>query len=538
MTLASQPVLSRASMTVSKTGRPRWVVPPLPGEVPPTILVPYAIACSEWKVPFLPVKPWQITLVFLSIKMDIALAQRSRFLHGRDDLLRGIVEIVGRRHVEIGLRDDLLAEFDIGAFEPYHQRHAQAHFLHCGDDTLGNHVAFHDAAENIDQDALNVVIRRDDLEGGHHFFFGRAAADIKKIGRRLAVKLNDVHGGHGEAGAVDHAADGAVERDIIEIVARRFDFLFVFFVDVAQRHHVGVAVERVVVERNLGIQTNDLAGFGHDQRIDLKQAHVLGQKSLVEPRQHVFGLLGLLAVKTENPRHVARMMRHETGRGIDRETHDLVRRLMRDFFDVHAALGRRDEGHPRRRAINERREIIFTLDCRAFLDIDAAHLAAMQPGLVRDQNGAEHPLSLALYLGDRFEDLDAAGLAAAAGMDLRLHHPDRAAELVGGLFRIRRGEGCDPARYRHAEFPQYRFGLIFVDVHSRMPYRTLSLIFRCKRAWKGIHFPRSGAILLHASMRLCTACADFSNIARSALLRSISTIRSTPLLPITTGTPT
>src|SRR6202008_1819635 len=45
--------------------------PPLPGEVPPTILVPYAIAVSEWKVPFLPVKPWQMTLVFLSIRMDM-----------------------------------------------------------------------------------------------------------------------------------------------------------------------------------------------------------------------------------------------------------------------------------------------------------------------------------------------------------------------------------------------------------------------------------------------------------------------------------
>jgi hypothetical protein len=40
MTLALQPVFSRASATVSNTGKPRWVVPPFPGEVPPTILVP------------------------------------------------------------------------------------------------------------------------------------------------------------------------------------------------------------------------------------------------------------------------------------------------------------------------------------------------------------------------------------------------------------------------------------------------------------------------------------------------------------------
>ena len=35
------------------------------GVTPPTICVPYSIACSEWKVPWLPVKPWQITFVSL-----------------------------------------------------------------------------------------------------------------------------------------------------------------------------------------------------------------------------------------------------------------------------------------------------------------------------------------------------------------------------------------------------------------------------------------------------------------------------------------
>jgi hypothetical protein len=29
------------------------------------------MACSEWNVPFLPVKPWVMTLVFLLIRIDI-----------------------------------------------------------------------------------------------------------------------------------------------------------------------------------------------------------------------------------------------------------------------------------------------------------------------------------------------------------------------------------------------------------------------------------------------------------------------------------
>src|SRR5882757_11277592 len=86
MTLASAPVFARASATVSNTGRPRCVDPPLPGEVPPTILVPYATAASEWNVPFLPVKPWQMTLVFLSIRTDMRRAFfRGCLLPGPDE---------------------------------------------------------------------------------------------------------------------------------------------------------------------------------------------------------------------------------------------------------------------------------------------------------------------------------------------------------------------------------------------------------------------------------------------------------------------
>src|ERR1700731_3058544 len=128
-------------------------------------------------------------------------------LYRLDDFLRGIVEIVGRQHVETAFPDDLLAGIDIGAFEPHHQRHLQADFLHRGDHALGDDVAFHDAAEDVDQDALHVGIGGDDLEGGGDLGLVGAAADVEEVGRRHAVELDDVHRGHGQAGAIDHAAD-------------------------------------------------------------------------------------------------------------------------------------------------------------------------------------------------------------------------------------------------------------------------------------------------------------------------------------------
>ena len=76
MAEALAPVSAMASATVSNTGRPRWVVPPLPGVTPPTMRVPYSIACSEWKVPWEPVKPWQITLVPPFTRIDISVPPR------------------------------------------------------------------------------------------------------------------------------------------------------------------------------------------------------------------------------------------------------------------------------------------------------------------------------------------------------------------------------------------------------------------------------------------------------------------------------
>ena len=59
------------------------------------------------------------------------------------------------------------------------------------------------------------------------------------------------------------------------------------FVEIAQRLNVLVAVKRVVVEIDLGIEADDLARLGHDQRIDLEQAHILGDKGVVEAFDHL-----------------------------------------------------------------------------------------------------------------------------------------------------------------------------------------------------------------------------------------------------------
>src|SRR5262249_55729011 len=62
--------------------------------------------------------------------------------------------------------------------------------------------------------------------------------------------------------------------------------------------------------------------------------------------------------------------------------------------------------------------------------------------------------------------LDAAGLAASAGMDLRLDHIDRAAEVLSCLHGFIDRKGCDAARNRCTEARQDGLGLVLVDIHG------------------------------------------------------------------------
>src|SRR3954452_9885643 len=121
------------------------------------------------------------------------------------------------------------------------------------------------------------------------------------------------------------------------------------------------------------------------------------------------------------------MMWADVRNRVDCNGDDLVRRVMRDLLDVHAAFGRCHDRDARTFAVEEHREIELLLDDRAFLDVEAVHDLAFGPGLMRHESRAEDALGFLLHILDRFDDLYAAGLAAAARMDLRLDDPDRAA---------------------------------------------------------------------------------------------------------------
>ena len=337
--------------TVSNTGSPRWVVPPLPGVTPPTIRravgdrllgVERALGAGEALADDLGVAIDQ------NRHQDEVPTAATTFSAASRKVARG-----GDR--EARLAEDLLAEVDVGALEAHHQRHPDVDLARRGDDALGDHVAAHDAAEDVDQHALHLGIGQQQLERRGDPLLGGAAADVQEIGRRAAVQLDDVHGRHRQAGAVDHAADVAIQLDIVQLVAARLDLVRILLVEIAQLDHLGLAIERIAVEVHLGVEGDQVAVLGDHQRIDLDQAGVeLGERP-ADAAHEGDRLAHLLALEAEAEGDLAAVERLEPDRGIDRDLDDLLRRPRRDLLDVDPALGRGHQGQPRGGAIDHRR---------------------------------------------------------------------------------------------------------------------------------------------------------------------------------------
>ena len=140
----------------------------------------------------------------------------------------------------------------------------------------------------------------------------------RKLAGTAAGVLDDVHGGHGEARAVHHAGDGAVQLDVVQAELRGFHFQRVFFVQVAQFEQILVAEQRVVVEIDLGVERVNLAVLGEDERIDFGERGVhrvvgFGQRHHGRARAR-FTLAGRDA---DAERQLARLKRHEAEARLD-----------------------------------------------------------------------------------------------------------------------------------------------------------------------------------------------------------------------------
>ncbi len=231
----------------------------------------------------------------------------------------------------------------------------------------------------------------------------------------------------------------------------------------------------VRVEADLGVEHHQLAVFGDGKRVDLDLARVRPGESVVKLCKHVLRLAGEVTGQVERRRHSAPVMRHQAGCRIDGDRLDLLRRVVRDCFDVHAAFGRCDHRDPAGGAVNQKCQVEFLGDVDAIRDVEPLHLLAFRAGLHRHQRIAEHLARVVFNFLKRPRQPDAAlgirpqllelALAASAGMDLRLDDIKRPGKRCRGRDGLIDAHRRMTRRNRHTEFREQFLGLIFVDVH-------------------------------------------------------------------------
>ena len=162
--------------------------------------------------------------------------QLCRLLYLGDDLLRSIAQIVGG-HDRRGpnWRGSPCLAGHIGAFQTHHQRNrAGSRPWLPGTMPLAITSHFMIPPKMLTRMPFDRRVLENDLEGCRHLLGGGAAAHVEEVGGEGTVQLDDIHRRHGEACAVDHAADVAVELDVGEVIFAGFDFGRVFLGLVAQ----------------------------------------------------------------------------------------------------------------------------------------------------------------------------------------------------------------------------------------------------------------------------------------------------------------
>jgi hypothetical protein len=237
-----------------------------------------------------------------------------------------------------------------------------------GDHAFGDHVATHDAAEDVDQDGLQAWVFQHDLEGFGHFL-GRGAAHVQEVGWLAAEQLDGVHGGHGQAGAVHQAADVAVERDVGQVEFRSFDFRWIFFVQIAEGDDFRVTEQGVGSKLNLASRAMTLP-------LPVTISGLISASERRFPVRFVQALQVDACIDDGTGRHAdfgAMSSGRRSGRRwIDGDVVDLLRVALGHFFDVHAAFGRGHQDDLLGDAVGDQRNVQFLLDVGAFFDQQAA----------------------------------------------------------------------------------------------------------------------------------------------------------------------
>src|SRR6476661_4086037 len=427
-----------------------------------------------------PVMPW--TMTFESALRKIAMVSFSLLLArwsvgGPGGELGGTARGAVHRRLDrhervVALLQDATTLLDVVAVEAHHERAVLlvAERVERAHDAVGDGVAGGDAAEDVDEDALDLRVRQDDVQAVGHDLGARTATDVEEVGRLLAAELltgvrDDVEGAHDESRAVADDADGAVELDVVEVLLLGGRLERVRVGRVLEGLVVGVAEAGVLVERHLAVEGDDVAVLGLDERVDLDERRVLVAVDGPQLLQHVGdrGLVGV--VEAGGVDDLLRLGLVDARVGVDRDARERLGALDGELLDLHAALlgahGEVGAVGP----VEQHREVVLLGDARTLGDHHGAD------GVALDVH-AEDRLGGGLRLVGALGDLDAAGLAAATGLHLGLDDGDPAAlgaDGLGGFTSLLGGGGGGAGQHGYAVLLEHVSSLVLEKIHGWGP---------------------------------------------------------------------
>ena len=204
-----------------------------------------------------------------------------------------------------------------------------------------------------------------------------------------------------------------------------------------------MAEPRVVVERDLAVEGDDLALLCQNERVDLDEGCVLPRVHVPQLEQDGHDLLARLGVEARGADDLARLRLVDSDIRVDDDLGQRLRTFLREGFDVHASLDRAHGEASALGPVEQRREVELSGDVRAGGDEHAADLMALD---VHSQNFFGPVCGLLRASGE----FHAPGLASAARFDLRFDNDEAAAELAGGRLRLLRSRCDDPRQHGHS----------------------------------------------------------------------------------------
>src|SRR5690554_299106 len=127
--------------------------------------------------------PWVMTLVSLLMRIDMCeslclLAGGSGYNLG-GSFSHGVCADDGQTRIG----KHLLAQFFVSALHAYDQRHVEIYSTASRDHALGDHVATHDATENVHKNGFDILVGEHDLESFGNLLCRRATSHVEEVGR-------------------------------------------------------------------------------------------------------------------------------------------------------------------------------------------------------------------------------------------------------------------------------------------------------------------------------------------------------------------